>query len=252
MIDLNAILIGTRQYLLNELDGLPAAFRETQNKAQLVLACQKIVESDLLENSDLDDLVFLKTYFENSAEKNDKVTPYFSRLLLLKFLYEETIKDANLIQDKNWFSEMRDKLNTEFEQLKNGQSPIKINNQTIHSLSKLQEISRQAREEIRGQQRFFPVLAFLAIAILFRRTVRDFVPENMSNAWTLIIIAALLNRHRLADMAERGRATLFAAQRAAPHFRPENINIMNSDAIKKFFLLSDDELNVFNKGPELK
>jgi len=252
MVDLNTILTGTRQYLLNEYDGLPAAFRETQNKAELIATCQKIVEGDLLENSDLDDLGFLKSYFKNAAEQNDKVTPFFSRLLLLKFLYEDTLKDPNLIQDKTWFREMRDKLKIEFEQLKQGQAPIKINGRVIHSLEELEGVRRQAVQQIQAPDRFYPVLVALAAAAILRKVFREFISERMNLALTAVFFLAIMNRHRLDDIAERGRTLFFAAQRAELHFRPENINIIDNDAIKKFFLLSDDELKLFNKGPELR
>ena len=215
------------------------------------------MEGELKDNLNIDELGFLKVYFEKANKENDIIKPYFSRLLLLKFLFEETIKDPDLIKDKNWFEEMRDKLNTEFIALKNGVEPIKINGKIINSLEDLTMVRNEARANQQAYYNFRPVVYSLGALYVAARISSSkpllyllAVAVILSSIYYVGLQSGLLNSNATlfrANQAERVLQQVRGAN-AAEH----NERVMNDANIKKFFLLSDDELKVFNKGPELR
>ncbi len=259
-LEANDILIRVRQFMMNKFNGFDQCLKEYQNNNEksncFIKQCQYLVEKGWDENIDCseEEVDFFsgvlkpllvnpaKSAFQNKniSADNEKVIKYFTRLALLRMIFDAHTKYLYVYNPCDWFNSVKSHLDKEFTSL----CSVNIT-YSREKLNNLKELDNAIIEKKCVRQNYrkniSPIIwGVAAFYCVFKYTKDLFSPQVRMSIFFLFTACFLYYKyHQLNYFSASHDLTLFNQRKQ--EFEG-NIKLSLDQNIKKFFFIADEEI----------
>lgn len=281
--EVNHVLVNIPQFMKNEVDGFHQCLRKCRHNTEemkiFISQCQSLIENGCIKVIDgvSDEVSFFATILnklfikpaknafqhQESFSSNDReVVKYLAKICLFRLLLD-VHKDNPCVKNGSiWFAQVKSNLDEEFKNICDSSlmPTVRYNGKMIGSMKELQDVIDEKRNiyinnKPNYNEKFNTILVIVAITLFvyINNVLNADMPGSRNAAFVfgcgiLFYKMHILNQAKMRKEAKHSLASLALYKSEYQ----KNKKILSDENIKKFFFVSDEEIEALknNEGSQ--